>query len=310
MLGPLGALELFARRRRRRADGRRPAGHGRLIARAGGPAPLLRRHRRRTTTRDCTCSTRRTPPAILAIAGEIDLGTRSSSSPPSPAARSRRCRCSSTSSRWSRRTATASWRSPTPVRAGRARRQHGFRRTFENDPNIGGRYSALSAFGLVPAALIGGPGDPRLLERRRAPRRPGSTKAPIRTSCRRGCGWDAILSELAQPAATSSRSSSARPVSGFGLWVEQLVAESTGKQGTGILPVADEPLLSPPPTATTACSSTCATRPRADARARRAGRGARAAPAIPRSRSPPRRPEDLGRVFFLAEFAGGRRLGA
>ena len=52
----------------------------------------------------------------------------------------------------------------------------------------------------------------------------------------------------------------AEPISSFGLWVEQLIAESTGKEGKGILPVADEPLGDArAPTATTACSSTCAT---------------------------------------------------
>ena len=80
---------------------------------------------------------------------------RCSSSPPSRAGRSRRCRSSSssTSSR-----ATARTTSPSPTRAAALAelgREHGFRRVFENDPDIGGRYSALSYFGLVPAALIG-----------------------------------------------------------------------------------------------------------------------------------------------------------
>jgi hypothetical protein len=50
------------------------------------------------------------------------------------------------------------------------------------------------------------------------------------------------------------------PIVALGLWAEQLVAESTGKRGRGIVPVADEPAAIPAPTATTACSSTWATR--------------------------------------------------
>ena len=70
-------------------------------------------------------------------------------------ARSSRCRCSPTSGRsWAR--ARTSSRSPTPAPAlADLAREHGFRRTFAGDPDIGGRYSALSPFGIVPAALMG-----------------------------------------------------------------------------------------------------------------------------------------------------------
>ena len=118
--------------------------------------------------------------------------------------------------------------------------EHGFRRTFLNDPDIGGRYSALSFFGLVPAALMGA--DVRGLLRR-APASPSRTaRASSPATCRAGCGsgspgasWRAAgrdkLTYVIDP-----------PLQSFGLWVEQLIAESTGKQGKGILPVADEPL--------------------------------------------------------------------
>jgi len=118
-------------------------------------------------------------------------------------------------------------------------RQHGFRHVFENDPEIGGRYSALSYFGLVPAALIGV--DVRaVLE----------TAETAAANCQRKDGnsglWLGIaLGELARNGRDKLTFVVDEPLSSFGLWVEQLVAESTGKQGRGILPIADEPLVDP-----------------------------------------------------------------
>ena len=79
---------------------------------------------------------------------------RCSSSPRSRAVRSSRYRCSRTSSHWS---PTAQLRRDHRSRLGleKLAGEHGFRRTFNGDPDIGGRYSALSAFGIVPAALMG-----------------------------------------------------------------------------------------------------------------------------------------------------------
>ena len=119
--------------------------------------------------------------------------------------------------------------------------EQGFRRVFHGAPDIGGRYSALSAFGVVPAALIGA--DVRgLLERAEIARaRPTRRWRP---ATRRRCGSGSRWASWRSAAATSSRSRrrAARPT---GLWVEQLVAESTGKHGKGIVPIADEPLGDP-----------------------------------------------------------------
>ena len=90
------------------------------------------------------------------------------------------------------------------------------------------------------------------------------------------------------------------PLSSFGLWVEQLVAESTGKHGRGILPIADEPLVDPDAYGPDRVFLHIAVGDEEQ-------RGARwprcARPATRRSRSAPRAPADLGRLFFHSEFA-------
>ncbi len=115
-----------------------------------------------------------------------------------------------------------------------------FRRTFLNDPNIGGRYSALSYFGLVPAALTGIDLN-CLLER-----------ASICLSRREShaaewpdpCTWlGAAMGTLAQRGRDKLTFVLSPPIASFGAWVEQLIAESTGKEGKGILPVDGEALL-------------------------------------------------------------------
>jgi hypothetical protein len=103
---------------------------------------------------------------------------------------------------------------------------------FENRPDIGGRYSALSLFGLVPAALLGV--DLRgLLERAAsADLADGARLAAVLAGSARA-GRDKLT--LFLPSAVAS----------FGLWLEQLVAESTGKHGQGLVPVVGEPAGSP-----------------------------------------------------------------
>jgi len=119
--------------------------------------------------------------------------------------------------------------------------EHGFRRTFLNDPDIGGRYSALSYFGLVPAALIGadvgGLLDAAIAEAARC-----RSDLPEENE---GLWLGAALGALAGAGRDKLTWVVCEPLGSFGLWAEQLVAESTGKQGTGILPVADEPLGGP-----------------------------------------------------------------
>ncbi len=128
-------------------------------------------------------------------------------------------------------------------------REKGFRRVFHGDPNIGGRYSALSPFGIVPAALAGF--DVRALL-------DGAIGA---WDARVEAGWGESVEEmqgLPAPvwlgAALGALAKAGRDkltfvvpgtLSSLGLWQEQLFAESTGKQGKGILPVANEPLGDP-----------------------------------------------------------------
>ncbi|MDD5469094.1 MAG: hypothetical protein PHS96_14985 [Anaerolineales bacterium] len=116
-----------------------------------------------------------------------------------------------------------------------------FRQVFLNDPHIGGRYSALSFFGLLPAALLG-VDLPRLLQPAldlgEAHRSPGEADPPA-------LALGATLGRLAllgRDKLTLLTSPSLIPLAD---WIEQLIAESTGKQGKGILPVVGEPLLSP-----------------------------------------------------------------
>jgi len=120
--------------------------------------------------------------------------------------------------------------------------EQGFRQMFLNPTDIGGRYSVLSCFGLVPAALAG-IDIGKLLDRADAMREECAPNVPARQSpgARLGAAMGALaargrdkLTILASPA-----------ISSFGLWAEQLVAESTGKEGKGIVPIAGEPLLKP-----------------------------------------------------------------
>jgi transaldolase/glucose-6-phosphate isomerase len=120
--------------------------------------------------------------------------------------------------------------------------RYSFRTTFLNDPNIGGRYSALSYFGLVPAALVG-VDVPRLLDRALA--RASGCESCVAAGDNSGAWLGAILGELAKAGRDKATFVLSPAIASFGDWVEQLIAESTGKEGTGILPVVGEPLGSP-----------------------------------------------------------------
>ena len=123
-------------------------------------------------------------------------------------------------------------------------RERGFLRTFAGDPDIGGRYSALSAFGIVPAALMGI--DVRsLLEGAAAAWQTPLSDAAGNVTEDSWVWLGAALSGLARTGRDKLTFVISEPLPGLGLWLEQLVAESTGKHGTGILPVADEPLGTP-----------------------------------------------------------------
>jgi glucose-6-phosphate isomerase len=117
-----------------------------------------------------------------------------------------------------------------------------FRAVFINDPNIGGRYSALSFFGLVPAALVG-VDVTRLLDRALAMAESCGPSVVPRENASAQLG--AILGQLARSGRDKVSFITSDRIAIFGDWVEQLIAESTGKSGTGILPVVREPLGAP-----------------------------------------------------------------
>ena len=110
---------------------------------------------------------------------------------------------------------------------GKTARECDFRHVFINDPNIGGRYSVLSCFGLVPAALVG-VDLPALLERAAA--------QAVNTDARLGAAMGALSNEGVDKLTVFTSPA----ISSFGAWLEQLLAESTGKEDMGILPVEGE----------------------------------------------------------------------
>lgn len=117
--------------------------------------------------------------------------------------------------------------------------EQNFSAIFTNPSDIGGRYSALSYFGMVPAAFIGIDLE-KLLDRAHA----------MQEACRATSSsvWNPglVLGMQMGSAAKSGRNKltiiTSDEVNSFGVWAEQLLAESTGKEGKGILPVAGEPL--------------------------------------------------------------------
>jgi glucose-6-phosphate isomerase len=117
----------------------------------------------------------------------------------------------------------------------------GFRAVFLNDPDIGGRYSALSHFGLLPAALIGA-NVSVLLERAADAAAADGTPGMQNTAAGSGLYLGAVMGELARGGRDKLTFVFSPQIAGFGDWLEQLIAESTGKQGRGILPVMGEPL--------------------------------------------------------------------
>jgi glucose-6-phosphate isomerase len=118
--------------------------------------------------------------------------------------------------------------------------ERGFAETFENRPDIGGRYSALSLFGLVPALLAGADveallGSASAMSDRLRASVTANPAARLAATIAAGVreGRDKLTIVVPEAQAT------------FGLWLEQLLAESTGKDGTGVVPVVGEPLAGP-----------------------------------------------------------------
>ena len=118
-------------------------------------------------------------------------------------------------------------------------RRDGFRRVFRNPPDMGGRYSALSYFGLVPAALIGF--DTRgLLESAISVR--DACGLGVRLPENAGAALGAFIAENALAGRDKLTILTSPSLALFGLWAEQLVAESLGKNGRGVVPVVGEPV--------------------------------------------------------------------
>ncbi|MBC8334647.1 MAG: glucose-6-phosphate isomerase [Anaerolineales bacterium] len=127
-------------------------------------------------------------------------------------------------------------------------RESNFRKIFLADSNVGGRYSALTAFGLVPAALMGVDLDRALdsaaemmahcavSERSEAQTKGGSANNP-------GILLGAVMGEAALAGRDKLTLITDTSFNSFGAWAEQLIAESTGKEGKGIIPVDGESLL-------------------------------------------------------------------
>ena len=114
--------------------------------------------------------------------------------------------------------------------------QERFRDVFVNPSDIGGRYSALSFFGMVPAALMGIDLGPLLAQARgmaRACREPGVAANP-------GVALGALMAAGVDSGRDKLTILLPDRLLSFGLWVEQLVAESTGKAGTGVVPIVGE----------------------------------------------------------------------
>jgi transaldolase/glucose-6-phosphate isomerase len=124
---------------------------------------------------------------------------------------------------------------------GRDAKADNFRRVFINQPDIGGRYSALSYFGMVPAA-ISGVDVATLLDRAvhagHIAQLPSVKKNPAAM-------LGTVIGSLSLKGRDKLTLITPAPLDTLGLWIEQLIAESTGKEGKGILPVAGEPLLNP-----------------------------------------------------------------
>ncbi len=114
----------------------------------------------------------------------------------------------------------------------RLARERGFRAVFAGEPSIGGRYSALSPFGIVPAVLMGVDAG-LLLERAQEMRdacRSKEGNPGYELGSRFGTGWQEGRDKICIGDAPGD----------FGLWAEQLIAESTGKHGKGLIPAPGE----------------------------------------------------------------------
>lgn len=114
-----------------------------------------------------------------------------------------------------------------------------FWRIFTNPSDIGGRYSVLSYFGLVPASLLG-IDIGKLLARAAEMAQRCRLQTPIEQNP--GADLGNTMAALAQAGRDKVSIMASPAITSFGLWAEQLLAESTGKEGKGLIPVAEEPI--------------------------------------------------------------------
>ncbi len=118
-------------------------------------------------------------------------------------------------------------------------RERGFRKIFSSDETVGGRYSALTDFGMVPAALLGIDLN-RLLDNADLMRRQCEANVPAARNP--GLALGAVVAESALAGRDKLTVLADAPLSSFASWIEQVIAESSGKHGKGILPVPMEPI--------------------------------------------------------------------
>jgi glucose-6-phosphate isomerase/transaldolase/glucose-6-phosphate isomerase len=118
----------------------------------------------------------------------------------------------------------------------------GFRHTFLNPADIGGRYSVLSCFGLVPAALTG-VDIAALLDRAEVMGKTCGAGVPANRNA--GAWLGTVTGTLALSGRDKLTLVTSPAINAFPLWAEQLIAESTGKEGKGIIPISSEPVMEP-----------------------------------------------------------------
>ena len=120
-------------------------------------------------------------------------------------------------------------------------KQYNFRKNFSTPPDVGGRYSALTFFGMVPSALIGM--DLKIFLNK-AEEMTEACKPDVTVKNNPGIYLGALLGKLALSGIDKLTFFVSPKISSFPVWVEQLIAESTGKDGKGILPIVEEKYIS------------------------------------------------------------------
>lgn len=126
-------------------------------------------------------------------------------------------------------------------------RERGFRATIPADPDVGGRYSALTAFGLVPAGILGADVG-ALLDAAEQGAAVCGADVPLDENV--GFTIGALLALRSAGGEDKAQFNATPPMDSIGVWIEQLLAESTGKHGLGIVPIDGGPLIEGSPAAT------------------------------------------------------------